>query len=708
MNKRMGRIFALSTTVALAYIGQGLLQAEPPRLLDGTVFLLLAAAAFIGMAAWSRARGEPYPERLWIARLQAFVEHFPQSFTLLALSIVYGVLAYGFESYPTLLPWPTLVMWSFAIGFFLAGAWLLEHPGPGARAVELPRPAARQARDEQAPATPGTAPGELVPRAGEVALDTQIEVRTEYRLAREPGVAMLPQRYARWEIMALLALTLLALLGRALLVQNIPQNFGGDEGEMGVIARAVLRGEMRDPFATAWLSHPTLWFFVQACSLWIFGDNVWGLRMLSALIGTATIPALYLFARPLYGRPVGLAATALLATYHFHIHFSRLAVNNIVDPLLALLSFAAFFNGRRTSSWFSFALAGVLLGLGQHFYMGGRLTPLVVLALLLHAWLLDRHWLLNMRWRLALLGIGFVLAFGPLLRFFLLNHTAFTARLAAVGIFQTGWFAQQQAQGMSTIAILLHQTRDAFGAFTFQPDRSTWYDPHIPLLDRASAVLFVFGLAITISRWRRMEMVVLIAWLVGAAVFGGVLLKNTPESPRYVTTAPALCLLIALALEELMALVRWAFPLGQRAAYAVCGVAVLLLALWNLNFYFREYTPRRTFGWLNTEAATAIGAYLHEQPGHRYVYFFGPPRIFIGHGTIRFLAPGVPGIDVVDPVASPDELPPTPPGDRPIFIFLPERAGELEVVQRRFPGGTMVQERAWRTDSTLFLSYEPK
>jgi 4-amino-4-deoxy-L-arabinose transferase-like glycosyltransferase len=477
---------------------------------------------------------------------------------------------------------------------------------------------------------------------------------------------------------------------------------------MGMMARLVLQGQLRDPFITGWLSHPTLWFFMQALSLQIFGDDVFGLRLLSALIGAATVPAVYIFARPLYGRVAALMAAALLMAYHFHIHFSRVGVNNIVDPLIALLAFAAFFYGYRARSIFGFALAGVLIGIGQHFYMGGRLTPILLLVLLLHQALLDRPRLWHARWGILLLALGFVLGIGPLLRFFLTHRDDFTARLAMVGIFESGWFGEQRAQGLGTFTILLSQVRDAFGAYIFQPDRSAWYDPKIPLLDGASTLLFVFGLTIAVSRWRRMEMLLLPAWIVGAAIFGGVLLKNSPESPRYVTTAPALCLCVALAIERLVFLLSWALPLGRRVAVGVGAVVVLLLALWNLNFYFREYTPRRTFGWLNTEVATTIGEYIRRQPDAVYVYFFGPPRMFVGNGTIRFIGKDTPGIDLVDPLVAPEALPPPPDGRRPIFIFLPERASEMAVVERRFPGGTRYQADAQVEQATLFYSYEPK
>jgi hypothetical protein len=627
-----------------------------------------------------------------------------QSFALLAAAAICGALAFWFDADPAMLPWPALLAWAAGVGLLLAGAWLLENRNSGTT-LQLEYPPASAGQEAQLGEDLRPANNRQPPAL--TLVEPRVETRTEYLLADELQDVRFVQPYARWEMMALLGLTLLALLARALALTDIPHNFGGDEGEMGMMARAVIRGELIDPFATGWLSHPTLWFFMQSFSLRVFGDTIFGLRMLSVLIGTATVPALYLFARPLYGRPVALAATALLAAYHFHIHFSRLAVNNIVDPLLALLAFAAFFHGYRTRSFFSFALAGALLGLAQHFYMGGRLTPLVLLVVLIHQLLIDRGRLWGLRWHLMLLALGFLLGFGPLLRFFLLHRDDFMARLAMVGIFQTGWFAQQQAQGTSALTILLNQARDAFGAFIYQPDRGAYYDPKIPMLDHASAVLFVLGLAVAIPRWRRPDIILLLTWLIGTTIFGGMLLLNSPESPRFLTTTPVLCLLIAMAIERLVSVLRSAVSLGQRLAYSLGGVTVLLLALWSLNFYFREYTPRFTFGWLNTEAATSIGIYLHDHED-AYVYFFGTPRMFITNGTIRFMVPGVLGTDVIQPITSPDGLPAPPPGRHPIFIFLPERAGELAIIQRRYPNGMIRQANAQSQDGPLFLSYEPK
>lgn len=699
-NERVGRILLLGAILALAWIGQGLLRSDPPHIFDGLIILTLGAIAFASLVSWSNERSAS--ESRWITRLRAVAERSPQSVALIGAGVLCWAASLWFASDPRMIPWPALAAWAGGIALLLAGAWRLRPEG-----IPIAEPHVIETNDADASAPPADVDAPAPDDPPSAPPDRSDALAPDGPPIAPPDEAA-PPRYARWELLALLVITLIALAARTALLTSIPHNFGGDEGEMGMVARDVLNGVVRDPFATGWLSHPTLWFFMQSLALQAFGNNVFGLRLLSALIGTATVPMLYVFARPLFGRANALMAAALLAAYHMHIHFSRIALNNIVDPLLLLAAFAAFFHGYRTQRPFSFALAGVAMGLSQHFYMGARLTPLLMLFVLAHQILLDRRRIFALRWQLALMLLGFVLGFGPLLRHFILNPNEFNARLSIVGIVQSGWVKDRLAEGLSLPQILLAQARGAFGGFIYEKDHSAFYDPQMPLLDRASSILFVLGLALALRRWRRPESALLAAWVVGMAVFGAMLLIDPPQSARYVIASPAMCLLIALAISQILALLRWALPLTPRVAAAAGAAAVVLLAVWNLNFYFREYSPRYSYGWLNTEVATDIGLYLEQQPDNVFVYFFGIPRMFYTNGAIRFIAWGVPGYDVAEPITSPDMLPPPPSGYRPVFIFLPERLGELHVVQGRYPDGALEQTDAVSEKSTLFLSYAPR
>ena len=48
-----------------------------------------------------------------------------------------------------------------------------------------------------------------------------------------------------------------------------------------------------------WYNLPTLWFFLQAASMRLFGESVAGVRMVTAVIGALTVLFTYLLARRL-------------------------------------------------------------------------------------------------------------------------------------------------------------------------------------------------------------------------------------------------------------------------------------------------------------------------------------------------------------------------------------------------------------------------
>ncbi|MFQ5887060.1 MAG: glycosyltransferase family 39 protein, partial [Anaerolineae bacterium] len=125
------------------------------------------------------------------------------------------------------------------------------------------------------------------------------------------------------EFLAVFAITLLGFTLRATALDRYPPMMHGDEGEMGIRALGILNGtQPLSPFSTAFLSHPTMFYFWQALSMAFFGRNEVGLRTLSALAGTLSVPLLYLLMRYGYGRVAGMASAFLLAVSHLHIHYS--------------------------------------------------------------------------------------------------------------------------------------------------------------------------------------------------------------------------------------------------------------------------------------------------------------------------------------------------------------------------------------------------
>ena len=88
--------------------------------------------------------------------------------------------------------------------------------------------------------------------------------------------------------------------------------------------------------------HPPLYYALLHFWTKLAGDNPDDVRMLSAILGTLTIPVMFLLGRRLMGTSVGLLAALILALSPFHVRFAQetrmytLLMLNVSLALLAL------------------------------------------------------------------------------------------------------------------------------------------------------------------------------------------------------------------------------------------------------------------------------------------------------------------------------------------------------------------------------------
>ncbi len=90
--------------------------------------------------------------------------------------------------------------------------------------------------------------------------------------------------------------------------------------------------------------HPPLYYGLLSVWIGLWGTHPLALRLFSALVGTLTIPLLYLATRTLMGSRVGLWAVGLLALSPIHVYYSQ---ELRMYGLVALLSLGATFYASR-------------------------------------------------------------------------------------------------------------------------------------------------------------------------------------------------------------------------------------------------------------------------------------------------------------------------------------------------------------------------
>lgn len=510
-------------------------------------------------------------------------------------------------------------------------------------------------------------------------------------------------------LLTLAAIGAVALGLRVWQIGAIPATLSGDEGSQGLEAVAVLQGVLRNPFSTGWLGVPTMSFYFNAPTIAMLGPTATALRVPWALVGTATVLATYLLVARLHGKGLALLTAALLAGYHYHIHYSRLGSNQIADGLIAVLTLLCLFRAYDRRSPVDWAMCGMVIGVAQFFYAGARFSAVLAVAVVALLALRDgRRFWREQGWGVAILVAAALLAAAPMVQHAFRFPDEYNARLNQVGIIQSGWLEREQPiRNQGAVPILIDQFLRAALAYNAYPDRTVWYGAPEPLFDVVYGALFIIGLGFAGLRLLDRRLFPMVAWWGGAIIMGGMLTESPPSSQRLVTTAIPAIFFVALGLALLAQGVGRALgAAGPRPLAPVLAVAVAALMASSVRYYFVEYTPLRVYGSTNAIVATDLAAYANRRlaPGDRVV-FFGWPRMSVNFGSFPYLAPEVERVDMMDPVTTPPALDLAPPGKRTLFVFVPEREAELALVRQTFPDGTEERITSPVEPHDLFIVY---
>lgn len=146
------------------------------------------------------------------------------------------------------------------------------------------------------------------------------------------------------------------------------QSLSFDESVTAVV---VVRPGLSETLAAIPQSESTPPLYYLLTWLWtkVFGTGEVGLRSLSALVGTLTVPAIYLAARSLVSSRAGLIAAGLVATSPMLVRFSQEARAYALMMLLCAVAMAGFARAREGSkaALATWAVASALALLTHYF-----------------------------------------------------------------------------------------------------------------------------------------------------------------------------------------------------------------------------------------------------------------------------------------------------------------------------------------------------
>ncbi len=354
-------------------------------------------------------------------------------------------------------------------------------------------------------------------------------------------------------IAATLCITALAAGLRLYRIDRLPPGLSYDEAWNDRQALRVVQGrthpvyfvdERRD------VEEP-LHIYLIAGLFAVAGPQAIGGRIVSALLGTLTIPLLFLLTRemlrglraaaPPQPDLIALLTAFVLATLYWHVHYTRLGMEPPAVPALATLTFWLLWRAFNRGGWLDYGLAGGALGLSLYTHPSARFLPIVVAVFVAGRWISDRTSVRHEALRFGLLVVCAVAVFAPLGLFFAQNPDLvfYRAGQASVMTFSRG-----------LVPILQNVVR-VIGGLVWRGDTNLRLNlPGRPGLNVIQLLLLVVGIVYSLGRERRRVLAFPLLWA-GILLLPSVFSDAAPHFGRMLGATPALAMLIALGIAQI-------------------------------------------------------------------------------------------------------------------------------------------------------------
>jgi 4-amino-4-deoxy-L-arabinose transferase-like glycosyltransferase len=505
------------------------------------------------------------------------------------------------------------------------------------------------------------------------------------------------------ELLLVAGLLILGAFFRLYDLSDHPFPWSGDEASVGIEATRIINGEVTDFYAAGWSGQPNWSFVPTVLSLFVFGKTFFAIRFVSALEGTFAVLGVYLLARELFGRRLAALAAGFLVAFPYHLQFSRIGVNNIVDSMTVVFVLWLTLRAIRTGKLDLYMWAGLASGLCLYTYVGSRLVLALAVLALLYTLVRKRAFLREHILHLAVFFIAVCVAISPLAFYFIRHPDIFMTRLGQESIFINNWLMlQSERSGQGIPALLWKQFTDTVLVYISQNANGNFFNYPKPYLSLVGSIFFLFGMGMTVLKIGETRMFMLLAWFWSVVIFGGVLTTSPPANTRLVMTGPAVAIFLALGITTFLDLFQKLKLLPARAITFAGPVMILLLGMVNVACYFGVYRYQNYFEDATGEYAQAFGQELQSLgPDYDY-YFLGLPRIFAAFPTVVFIAPennmyDITGESIETLVLDPEKS--------QIFSAIPENRLDLERIANRFPGGTWEEIYRRYKSEVLYYAY---
>jgi len=493
-----------------------------------------------------------------------------------------------------------------------------------------------------------------------------------------------------------------ALVFRLPALTYSPPFVHGDEANSGLLGRLFNQGQA-PLLSIAPSSLPMLSYAISGLGMRFFGNDLLGLRLTNAVIGSASIVLTYLLGRELFNRRAAFLGALLLAVTFLDVDLSRNGVHSIQGPVFVTLTLYVLVRWLRHGGALSAFLTGLSVIADLQVYWGARVAVVLVVALVIFLDVRERPLLEARARESGWVFLGLVVAGLPVVSLFLANPGSFSTRNQAVSIFTPeavqSWPAMYGAS--STVLVLLQQAWRTWLTFTTLGDTSLNVGWGGTILDTVSAALLPAALLLAILRVRHWQYALLLGWF-GAVFAAGTTTISPPWWPRLAAFLPAVALLIGVLLAETLRFAdRSVTPRLRPLAGGSVALLLICITIGNARVAFIDY-PRVT---LQAEMMkpTLIGNFLAHAPGADKTVLLSDGSFYVDYVTVQFLAPHAGGCTLTP--GQPLSACPLTRVSR-LYVLFASRVNDLAWLRRQRPGGKTVYIGAWGNGADRVIAYE--
>ncbi len=403
--------------------------------------------------------------------------------------------------------------------------------------------------------------------------------------ARSADVTLPP--HIEWTAVALLCL--LGVFFRLVHFYTVPEGMNHDAGWYGQYANEILRGTPYTPYIAAAWGRETLFMYVVACFVKIFGNTPEALQAGSTVWGIAALVPFYLLARALFGARVAMVALGFVAVSGWHGVFSRAGWRVITVPPFEMIALLGAWQVGQRGARRDWIVLGAGAAASIYTYNAARIIPVICAVYVLGLLGARRHeW-----WRIvrgaAVAMVAFLVVGAPMLWYAATHFAEFQGRAA--------YLEQERAEHGFWWNVVA-----AGGLFNYRGNGNDFFLSE-PLLEPLAAVVFATGVIIALCRLRERASRFLLVGLLLSVVPG---ILAVPNANRCITALPFVYLLVALGVRAWFDGIRaWTTPRWD--ALAMGALATLFISVAAVESYAEFLGPARRTIYGYSPAATAAG-----------------------------------------------------------------------------------------------------